>query len=92
MPSPVNRRWILWVVVGLVVAVFALVQSVRGYSADSRRQITLVFLGSTNIANGGRLGDGTHEFPLVEFSRMGLAHPSGQLAARIVPADQWDPI
>ena len=74
---------------GLVVAVFALVQSVRGYSADSRRQITLVFLGS-NIANGG---DWAMEMSFPRgVLQDGLAHPPGSWQLGIVPADQWDPI
>lgn len=65
-------------VLGVAVAALALVSTVRGVSADSRRQVTLTSIGSTNVANGGQLGDGTSEFPLLEFSKLGLVHPSGR--------------
>lgn len=65
------------VVFGVGVAAFALVQTVRGFSEDSRRQVTLIAMGSSNVSNSGQLGDGTPEFPLLEFAKLGLAHPSG---------------
>lgn len=73
-----RRRWILRVVLGFAVAGLALEQTFRGFSVDSRRQVTLISIGTTNVSNGGQLGDGTSEFPRLEFAKLGLVHPSGR--------------